>query len=385
MPRTMPRVAILIETSTSWGRRIIRGFGNYVEAHGPWQLFLEPKGLDEVMALPRGWKGEGIIAAVRTPDLARQLSRLKVPIVNVSGLRQKLATWPRVIVREDEIAKQAFEHMRERGFTRFGYLSTTRVKFIHEKASIFAGIVREAGYECLMYEGSIDTTNSRYFSIEQKAWAKWLARLPKPIALIAWNAIAARRVLEACRSVDVHVPEDVAVLAASSDDLMIEMVQPPISAVELPLERVGFESARLLDEMMCGRKVPDEVLLSPLGVAARQSTDVLAVDEPEIRDVLRFIREHAGDPIGVPDVLRAVPLSRRVLERKFKHILGRTPLEEIRRVRLERAIQLLTKTNLPIPKVATQSGFQYVEHFIPVFRKHIGMTPLAYRKHAHPR
>ena len=188
-----------------------------------------------------------------------------------------------------------------------------------------------------------------------------------------------------CKYAGLHVPEEVALIAGSTDDLMIEMVQPPLSSVDIPLEKIGYEAAASLDILMHGKRVPQLQLLPPLGVAMRQSTDVLAVDEPEIRDALRFIRENANKPIGVPDLLQAVPLSRRMLERQFKKLLGRTPLEEIRRVHIEVAKNLLTNTNLPIPNVANAAGYAWTEHFVTVFRSAVGMTPLAYRKFSQPK
>jgi len=137
----------------------------------------------------------------------------------------------------------------------------------------------------------------------------------------------------------------------------------------------------MLDALMHRRRLPTrEVLLPPLGVTARQSTDVLAVEDPDLRDALRYIREHADEGIDVRAVLNAVPMARRTLERRCREVTGRTPAGEIRRRKLEKVRRLLTMTDIPIPEISAMSGFNYVEHMIPAFKRAYGCTPSAYRQ-----
>ncbi|MFM1905050.1 MAG: hypothetical protein RLZZ440_2950, partial [Planctomycetota bacterium] len=117
----------------------------------------------------------------------------------------------------------------------------------------------------------------------------------------------------------------------------------------------------------------------PLGIVTRQSTDTFAIDHQDLLRALGFIRENATNGILVEDVLEAVPMSRRGLERLFQEQLGRSPAEEIRRVRIERAKHLLATTDLTIPKVATACGFGTGAYMATVFRKVVGITPLRYR------
>jgi len=98
-----------------------------------------------------------------------------------------------------------------------------------------------------------------------------------------------------------------------------------------------------------------------------------------------YIREHATEGIHVDDILRVVPSSRRRLERLFHDLLGRSPAEEIRRVRIERARHLLATTDLSIPRVAAASGFGTGEYLATVFRQATGTSPLKYRASARTR
>jgi LacI family transcriptional regulator len=158
------------------------------------------------------------------------------------------------------------------------------------------------------------------------------------------------------------------------------MAYPPLSSVIPDTRRTGYEAARLLEAMMAGERVPPVAhLVKPLGVATRQSTDVLATDDSEFSAAVRFIRDHATEGISVEDVLRVVPLSRRVLEARFRQRLGRTPHEEVLRVRMERVKELLTETDLSLTAIAHRTGYAHVEYLSVAFKRETGATPSAYR------
>jgi LacI family transcriptional regulator len=178
------------------------------------------------------------------------------------------------------------------------------------------------------------------------------------------------------------VPEEVAIISLETEDLLGRVVHPPLSGVDIPVEKIGYEAARQLDRLLRGKAAtPSEIHLPPLGVTTRQSTDLVACDDPHIQQALRFIRDHAHEGLDVRAVLKAVPMARRTLERRFRELLGRSPADEIRRVKIEKVRGLLHSTNMPIPEIAEACGFDYVEHMIPIFKKHHGFTPSAYRRH----
>ena len=187
--------------------------------------------------------------------------------------------------------------------------------------------------------------------------------------------------LDACRSAGLAVPSDVAVIGVDNDALLCDLASPPLTSVIPNAHRAGYEAAALLEKLMAGRKVPATAhLIPPLGVAARQSTDVLAVDDRDVARAVQFIREHACEGINVSDLLRTVPLSRRVLEQRFQKLLGRTPREEILHVRLARVRQLLGETDLPLYLIAERTGFEHVEYLSVVFKRETGQTPSEYRQ-----
>jgi LacI family transcriptional regulator len=153
--------------------------------------------------------------------------------------------------------------------------------------------------------------------------------------------------------------------------------------VDIPVRRIGYEAATQLDRLLHGTPATmQETCLPPLGVTTRQSTDLVACDDAQIRQAMHFIRDHAHEGIDVRSVLKAVPMARRSLERRFRELIGHSPADEIRRVKIEKVRRMLDSTDIPIPDIAAACGFNYVEHMIPVFKKHHGCTPSRYRKNA---
>ena len=241
--------------------------------------------------------------------------------------------------------------------------------------------VEERGYQCATFGVETHLGAEPDWGFDLRKLANWLQELPKPVGIFTWNASSAREVLFGCQSAKVVVPEEVAVLSGADDDLLCEVSHVPISAIVPAAEKIGFEAARTLDVLMNGRRSPKQpILLDPLRVMARQSTDTLAINDPILVRALSFIRGRAANLIQVSDVAAHAGTSRRVLERRFAQLLGRSPAEEIRRQHFERAKQLLIETDMQIPEIADASGFGSPEYMAYVFRHEIQQSPRRYRE-----
>jgi LacI family transcriptional regulator len=212
---------------------------------------------------------------------------------------------------------------------------------------------------------------------------RWIESLPRPVGIMACYDIRAQQLLDICRELNIAVPEEIAVIGVDNDRLLCDLCDPPLSSVTPDTHRTGFIAASLLDKQMAGERVESRAaLIPPIGVETRQSTDVMAIDDPHIVSTLRFIRHNACSGIQVRDLLTRVPLSRRVLESRFKERIGRTPHEEITRIRMERVKTLLLETDLPLAAIAKRTGFNYIEYLNEAFKKWVGTTPGKYRKEA---
>jgi LacI family transcriptional regulator len=368
-------VAVLVETSTSWGRGIVSGINHFLRHQQHWQVLLEPRGSNSELKLPRQWRGEGIIARVASAAMARSLAATGIPVVNVSSIRLPGPQFPRVANDVVAVTRMALDHFLERGFRHFGFFSMQKVHLRDE----FEAAVREAGFDCSSFVLPPESGMEPSWNLSQKRLRDWLVSLPKPVAILAWGN--GRPLIYAGQAAGLRTPEEVSVLTNYFDELVNELSPMPLSGVQIGNERVGFEAASLLNRLLSGQSPPDgETMIPPQGVVTRQSTSTLAIHDLALARAVSFIRERAAQEIRVPEIARHAGISRCVLERKFRETFGRSPGEEIRRVRIEKAKRLLIETDLPIPEVAERSGFGSNAYFSDCFNRLEGVSPLRYRK-----
>ncbi len=372
-----PRVALLFEATNSYARTLLIGIGEYMLSHGPWSVHYAELGRDDPP--PRWlsrWDGHGIIVRGENPRLARAVARRTIPVVDLTPSRL-LPRAPWVKSDDAAIAWLAAQHFLERGFRHFAFCGDPRFSWSNRRGERFGQLIRSAGHGCDFHSAKTHPSNGE---AEVDAIGGWLARLPKPVAVFASYDNRGRQVLEACRRRSLAVPEEVAVLGVDDDEVLCVLSPPPLSSITLNPRRAGWEAASLLSLMMRGEKLAAAAhLIPPVGVATRQSTDVLAVADPKVASALRYIREHACEGIGVNDVLRHCPMARRALETRFRKLLGRTPHQEILRVQLNRVKELLAGTALPVWEIADRTGFE-PEYLSVVFRQDSGLTPSEYRR-----
>jgi LacI family transcriptional regulator len=376
MALQMPRVLLLLDTSISPGREALRGIARYLREHDNWSCYVAP-GTAE--ALPPGverWRGSGAIATVKSAAVAEELSRLGVPTVNIYNGLSELAM-PSVQADDEAVGRIAAQHFLDRGFENFAYLGFPDHRFSVQRRAGYERRLSQEGHACHSYWPDVRPVN---WQTHRAAVEHWIRSLPKPAAVLACHDVQGRTLLEAARRVGVPVPEELAVLGVDNDDALCELALPPLSSVDPAGDIRGYRAAALLDGLMRGEAPPEApVLVEPRSVVTRASTDVLAVEDREVAAALQFIRENAHRAITVRDVLAEVPISRRSLEWRFRQVLGRLPGEEIRRVRLRKARQLLAGTDLLMGEVARRSGFRSAKSLSDVFSRHTGLTPSEYR------
>jgi len=372
------KVALLIETSNAYGRGLLQGIVGYVHEHQNWTVaFAEHSRGERPPPWFSRWKGDGVIARIETRSIATVLQQLRVPIVDVSAARL-LPSLPWFETDDAAIAHLAADHFLGRGFVSFAYCGDPRFNWSNWREEHFQRALRVQGYPCEVYSparsGNLDEDQ------QVADIASWLRKLRRPVGVLACYDMRGLQILNACHRAQLSVPDEVAVLGVDNDDVLCELASPPLSSIVPNCRRTGYEAAALLEQMMAGRRMAGGThLIPPLGVATRQSTDVLAIADAKVVNAVRFIREHGCQGIHVQDVLKAVPQSRRLLEASFRKWLGRTPHEEIVRVQLKRVKELLVGTDLPLAEVAARAGFAHVEYLSVVFKNKVGIPPSRYR------
>lgn len=377
-------VALLIETSNSYARGLLDGIISYVREHELWSIYLpEQRRGERPPAWLRRWKGDGIIARIENREIAGAVERTGLPVIDVSAARA-LPTVPWVETDDEAIARAAVEHLAERGFRRLAFCGDSRFNWSKWRSEHFEMWARDAGCTTWVYDSPPSTSPESSWDREHRSLAKWIARLPRPIGIMAAYDIRGQQLLDVCRDLGIAVPEEMAVVGVDNDHLICELCQPPLSSVVPNTHETGYKAAELLDQLMHGQPIRETTYrIKPLGVNTRRSSDILAIEDRDIATALRFIREYACDGIQVSDLLREVPLSRRVLESRFARVLGRTPHQEILRVKLERVKRLLGETNLPLKAIARRTGFSSEDYLSVAFKRAENVPPGEYRaRHA---
>lgn len=379
------RIALVIESSRAYGRGLLRGIFGYAQ-RADWALFFQERGLsDDVPRWLRQWQGDGVIARLDSMNLVRQIRKKALPTVDLRGTHS-VRNIPIIHSDQQAVAQIAADHLLERKFEHFAFCGFAGVNYGEQRCQHFVQYVRGAGHEVAVYQDPAPGGGASTSSIEsrgllaERTLAKWLRALPKPVGLMASNDIRARQVLSICTDCGISVPDEIAVIGVDNDELLCELSNPSLTSVVPDTETIGYNAAALLEKMIRGMKPPVEgPRVRPLGVVTRQSTDVVAIPDADVASAVRFIRKRACDGISISDVLAQVHLSRSTLHRRFLFHIGHSAKQEILRVRVQRAAQLLRTTDCSLAEIAERTGFGYAANLSQAFRSELGKTPGRYR------
>ena len=255
-----------------------------------------------------------------------------------------------------------------------------------ERGTAFVAAIKQAGKECKWLRWH--TSPSYYPAGRYEEWERkreWLGaelrRAPKPLAVFAPTDWMAFEVLETCESIGLRVPEQVAIVGSDNSLMAPDAMRTPISTVEPNLEGMGYRGAALLDELMDGAPLPKEpIRFPPSGLIVRRSSDLLAVNHEGIARSLRFLWKHYHEPIGMADLARVACMSMRGFHQAFVEYIGWPPGQELQRIRIERAKQLLVSSPEKTAGIAAMCGYQNLNSFWVAFRKATGLSPKQYRQ-----
>jgi len=380
-----PRVALIIETSVIYGRRILTGIARYLRSHHRWSVFLEQH---ELGTRPPAWlssgKWDGILSRPTDPELARLFRRVRVPVVDLNDLYEDLG-FPWVGSDHAGIGRLGASHLLERGFRHFAFCGFSGELWATQRRDGFCTEIKAKGLPVSVYESPWHGPNVPRWDKDIDDIVRWLQRLPQPLAVMSCNDVRGLHVLDACARFGAFVPEQVAVVGVDNEEIFCELCTPPLSSVEPDPERIGYEAAGFLDALMAGDSPPRKrISIDPIRVMARGSTEALAIGDPMVVAAMRFIHQQSVFGCKVSDVLRHVRVSRTLLERRFRQHLKRSPHAEIRTMQLSRVKQLLTETDFTLERIAELSGFEHQEYMSVVFKRTCGLTPGQYR-HQHGR
>ena len=326
----------------------------------------------------KNWGADGII--MRENKMTEEIIGMGLPTIVSPHLLGPIKGLPNIIGDDATIGKMGAEHLLDRGLRHFAFCGFDDMFWSRNRGEGFRKRIAEAEFVTYFYKQPRSKVQ-RLWENEPAIMADWLKSLPKPLGLMTCTDDRSQHIIEARKIAGLHVPEEVAIIGVDNDEMICNLTDPPLTSIVQNAERAGYEAAELLDKMMSGKKAGGQTIkVDATRVVTRQSTDILAVEDRDVVEALRFIRQHSRKPIQVSEVVEQVAMSRRSLEHRFRKFLNRSVQEEIRRIRIERVIQMLVETNLPVSRIAMELNYPSIEHISRYFRKEKGMSPQAYRK-----
>lgn len=330
------------------------------------------------------WNPDAAIGMFGRDDLFSLAQDIAPTIVNIHG-GKRFHEMAQIGYDHATTGKLAAEHLLSLGFSSFGIIG-----FPGENPSAdlritgFLSATKHCGQNIFDPTKSYPKhppMNGNLIEADDEKLHRWVFSLPKPCAVFASGDMMAARVLKAALHLEIEIPENLAVVGVGNIEEFCLDLPIALSSVSIPWEKIGTEAASLVSMGLERKSIRKKfVLFQPLEVAVRPSSDILSINDKHISAALRFIRANACLPISVPDVLERVPLARRAFERRFRAFLGRSPLEEIIRIRIETAAKLLLENDMTIEMIAEKTGFQSSTRLNAEFKKIRKTTPGAYRK-----
>nr|WP_168433022.1 substrate-binding domain-containing protein [Pontiella sulfatireligans] len=305
-----------------------------------------------------------------------------IPVVNVAAALQEMP-FPTISFDNAAIGRMAAEHLLHHNLDRFAFIGPKDWHYSVLRCNSFADTLAQNNAPCTkLWIRPLSPSKQLDDSwIETNYYLDAVRQLQPPIGVFASNDRVGYGIIRACRRLGLRIPEDICLIGADNDHILCKFAYPNLSSIALSGKKFGYKAAQMLDAQMRGKQPKESVIIiPPEGIILRNSSDFLNIEDTNVADALRYIRNHAGGFIDVSNVVNAVPPSRRVLERRFQDIVGHGIYQEIGRCHVERAKELLKQTNWPISRIAQESGFNTINRFKDMFRKITGLSATAYRK-----
>lgn len=373
----------MIESSTEYGRELLRGAVAYARERQNWILEIENRGLfDPIPLRLNQWSGDGVLSRALFPHQILFLKGLGCPTVEIHGDGE--TAFQDVLCDDRKVISAVVEYFYENLLHNMAFYSNMNTWWTRSRQLEFQKRAGELGVSAVVHPGvtskSVKHPYNYWGNRFERDLLQWLRKLPKPIGIISAFEELGTRIINACNKLEFKIPDEVAILSVGNDPHLCEAVSPSLSSIDINPFGIGYEASRLLDKKMRRLPLPElPIRVDPIGLKIRESTDIIGTDNADIAQAIRLIRENATLGITVRDIVEQLDIEQRTLERGVKKMLGRTAKAELIRIRMEHAVKLLIGTHMSIREVAFNSGFASQQYFVNAFRHVYQKSPAKYR------
>ena len=378
----MKRILILIDYSSEFSRRLLRGLIQYSKDHGPWLFYRLPTyyktmyGKKGIVEWAKSWEADAILAKW-DHEGTNLLSTLNIPVV-LQNFKSRSPFFSNLTGDYYGTGKMAAKFFIKRRFRNFAFYGNKDVIWSQERAAGFRAEVERYGGNFYYFES--EDLGGKEWSDVHVELDEWLISLPKPVGLFACDDDFALRMSQICRINNIKIPEEISLLGVDNDDLICNLSDPPISSIVTDVEKGGYETGRLIDRMLKeGVKEPVDIVVKPSRIELRKSTEKYDISNEYIAEIVNYIEDNFTSDIMIESLTAMVPLSRRNLEVKFKEEMGTTIYQFILSCRIDYFADLLIRTERTLYDMALESGFNDCKNISRIFKKHKGHTPVEYK------
>lgn len=375
----MIKILLLVDYSSEFDRKLLRGLVKYSKENGSWLFYRLPSyyiamyGEQGILKWAKEWKADAIIGRLND-DTIDLLKGLKIPVV-LQNYHQRSVTYSNLTGDYRGTGEMAAQFFFKRRYRNYAYFGVNGVVWSDERCEGYCQEVKRIGGNFFSFKSD---------KLEEKCRmevSQWLQHLPKPVALFCCDDLHALFISETCKITNIHIPEEIALLGVDNDELICNISDPPISSIELEVERGGYSIGRLIHQQIKKeREGIFNIVINPIRIELRQSTEKYNIKDPYILKAVEYMENHYNSDMTVELLLSQTPFSRRTFEVKFKKELHTSIYQYILNCRVEHLADLLLTTDRPLIDIATEAGFKDYNNLSRVFKKFKGCSPLEYRE-----
>lgn len=381
----MVRLILLTDFTEAFAHNLLRGILEYSKGREPWVVCRMPPsykqsyGIPGVLEWAKKWQADAIIAQFNDNDEV-ELFRENGIVALAQDFQSRFSVIPNITSRYELTGQMAADFFLQKGFRNFAFYGYKDVVWSEERYMGFRNRIMEKGLGDNFFEYKNQPLENLWY-YESEPLADWIKSLPHPVALMACDDTRGNKIMEMCQVLGINIPEEIAVLGVDNDEIICNLSEPPLSSVSLNIVKGGYEAARLIDRLIHNEATScEDVIIQPITIVNRLSTDIYATDNPAILAALKYIHQNLANKINVDDIVKQVPLSRRLLEIRFRQVTGQSIYQYISDLRMERFSQLLLASTEPIADLAMQVGLADSKNLARQFKLWKGCTPVEYRK-----
>ena len=374
----------MTDFTEAFPHNLLRGILKYSKETEPWVVcrmppsFKKTNGIEGVVTWAKQWEANAIIGQFNPDDEVQLFSRNSIVAV-AQDFKSRFTTIPNITGNYIATGQMVADFYLRKGYKNFAYYGYKDVVWSNERYEGFKQRIEEKGPGYQFYEYQNQSLESLWY-YQSEPLINWLKSLPFGTAIMCCDDRQGNKILELARTLNLKVPEDIAVVGVDNDETICNLSDPPLSSVGLNIEKAGHEVALLIDYLVHhpGAEYKD-IVIEPELIINRLSSDIFSTTDRAILKALTFIHHNLNKHITVEDIVKIAPLSRRMLEIRFKNVTGKSIHEYIFDLRMERFVQLLLNTDDPIADISMEVGFTDPKNLARQFKKCKGCTPHEYR------